>query len=180
MTGDALVLTKPLGTGVLFAAEMRGKAKGRWIAAAAAIMSQTSGRAAEVLRQHGATAMTDVTGFGLAGHLREMLAASTRGARVVLADLPLLAGASETAAAGIVSSLQPQNRYVEEHLVVAPERVADPAYQLLFDPQTAGGLLAGIPAARASDAVAALRAAGYAAATVIGEVRDGETGIEIV
>lgn len=179
-TGDALILTKPLGTGVLFAAEMRGRAKGRWIAAAVETMSQTSGRAAALLQAHGATAMTDVTGFGLAGHLGEMLTASARGARVVLADLPLLAGASETAAAGIASSLQPQNRYVEAVFDVESERVGSPAYELLFDPQTAGGLLAGVPAGRAADAVMALRQAGYAAATVIGEVGSGETRIEIV
>ncbi len=178
--GDALVLTKALGTGVLFAAEMRGKAKGRWIAGAVESMSQTSGRAAEVLLAHGATAMTDVTGFGLAGHLGEMLAASAAGARVVLDDLPLLAGASAMAAAGIVSSLQPQNRYVEEGFSVAPELTARPAYELLFDPQTAGGLLAGVPAGRAADVVVALRHAGYAAAAVIGEVRGADGQIEIV
>jgi selenide,water dikinase len=178
--GDALILTKPLGTGVLFAAEMRGKARGRWIAGAVESMSQTSGRAAELLRAHGATAMTDVTGFGLAGHLGEMLVASGRGARLVLGEVPLLAGASEVSAAGIASSLQPQNRHVEAEFDVAAGLATSPAYELLFDPQTAGGLLAGVPAARAADAVAALGQAGYATTAVIGEVTPAESRIEII
>lgn len=178
--GDALVLTKPLGTGALFAAEMRGRAKGRWIVGAVESMSQPSDRAAVVLRAHGATAMTDVTGFGLAGHLGEMLAASARGARIALVDVPLLAGASEVAASGIASSLQPQNRHVESLFAVAANLSESPAYALLFDPQTAGGLLAGIPGERALEAVVALRQAGYADAAVIGEVSGAERRIEIV
>jgi len=178
--GDALVLTKPLGTGALFAAEMRGKAKGRWIAGAVKTMSQTSGRASVVLRAHGANAMTDVTGFGLAGHLGEMLAASGCGARIALAEVPLLAGASEVAAAGISSSLQPQNRLAEDSFAMAPGPAGGPAYELLFDPQTAGGMLAGVPAERAADAVVALRQAGYEAAAVIGEVGGTERRIDIV
>jgi len=177
--GDALILTQALGTGALFAAEMRGLAKGRWIAGAVAAMSQASAQAADVLRAHGATAMTDVTGFGLAGHLDEMLQASGRGARLVLADVPLLAGASDVAGAGIASSLHPQNRYVEDDFAAAPGLVGSPAYELLFDPQTAGGLLAGVPAERAGSAVAALRQAGYADAVVIGEVRDTTSRVEI-
>jgi selenide,water dikinase len=177
--GEALVLTKPVGTGVLFAAEMRGQAKGRWIAGAVETMSQTSGRAAEVLRAHGATAMTDVTGFGLVGHLGEMLAASACGARIVLSSVPLLAGARQVAAAGIASSLQPRNRAIEESFAVSQGLAGTPAYELLFDPQTAGGLLAGVPADRADDAVASLRQAGCAAAAVVGEVSAGESRIEI-
>ncbi len=178
--GDALILTKPLGTGVLFAADMRGQAKGRWVAAAVRTMAQSSGRAAAVLREHGATAMTDVTGFGLAGHLDEMLTASVCGARVSLADVPLLVGAAEVAGEGIASSLQPQNRHVEPSLTTSAGVTSRPAYELLFDPQTAGGLLAGVPAERAAEAVAALQQAGYATASVIGDVHDTEGLFEII
>ncbi len=107
--GDALVLTKPIGTGVLFAADMRHRAKGRWIAAALKSMQRSNRAAASVLAAHGATAATDVTGFGLAGHLVEMLRASHAAAALDLSTIPLLDGAVATVRAGIFSSLQPEN-----------------------------------------------------------------------
>lgn len=169
--GDRLVLTKPLGTGALFAAEMRGRARGLWIAAALASMRRPARAAAEVLRAHGATACTDVSGFGLAGHLLEMLRAASRiGARLDPDALPALPGALELLGQGVTSSLQPENLRLRR-AVDAPPGIADsPAYALCFDPQTAGGLLAGVPAARAEACVAALRAAGETEAAIIGEV----------
>ncbi|MGE0260657.1 MAG: selenide, water dikinase SelD [Alphaproteobacteria bacterium] len=179
-TGDALILTKPLGTGTLFAADMRGRAKGVWIDAAVDSMLVSSSLAAAVLRDHGATACTDVTGFGLLGHLTEMLKASGRAAVLDLGALPVLPGAAETVAAGLFSSLQPANLRLRR-ILSNPERVAgNPLYPLLFDPQTAGGLLAGVPAARAEPCIAALRAAGYAAAAMIGRVEDAGGAPEIV
>jgi selenide,water dikinase len=168
--GDALVLTKPIGTGTLFAADMRRQAKGRWIDGALASMVLSSQAAAECLRRHGASACTDVTGFGLLGHLVEMTRASGVDATLRLAAVPLLEGAAETVAAGILSSLQPQNLRLRR-AVRDPERVVGhPRYPLLFDPQTAGGLLAGVPADRASACVDELRALGYPAAAIIGTV----------
>ena len=174
--GDTLVLTKGLGTGVLFAAEMRLAAKGRWIDEAINSMLQSSERAAEILRGHGAAGCTDITGFGLAGHLGEMLEASGTAAVVDLDALPGLGGAAECLQAGVRSSLHPENRKVWSRLANGAGRPEHAAFPLLFDPQTAGGLLAGIPRERVADCLAALRAAGYGQAARIGTVRERLSG----
>ena len=168
--GDRLVLTKGVGTGTLFAAEMRMRAKGRWIAGAVASMRQSSRAAAAVLRGHGATACTDVTGFGLLGHLVEMTKASGVDVRLALASVPVLDGALETSAAGLLSSLHPHNVRLRRAVVDVERAALDPRYPLLYDPQTAGGLLAGVPGDRADACVDDLRAQGYAQAAVIGVV----------
>lgn len=170
--GDALILTKPLGTGALFAAHMRGKAKARWIDAALAQMQQTNRHAARILREHEAGAATDVTGFGLIGHLIEMLKASHVDATVRPDAVPLLDGAHEVVQGGIFSSLQPQNLRLRRAVRDAERAARHPSWPLLFDPQTAGGLLGGVPANRAEDCIAALRAAGCATAAIIGTVRE--------
>ena len=170
--GDVLILTKPLGTGVLFAADMRHRAKGRWIVAALESMQHSNRDAAATLAAHGATACTDVTGFGLAGHLVEMLRASRAAAALDLAAIPLLDGAVETVAAGIFSSLQAENARLRRAIANAEAVANDPRAALLFDPQTAGGLLAGIPADRAEACLAALRAGGDIAAAILGTVTE--------
>jgi selenide,water dikinase len=112
-----------------------------------------------------------VTGFGLLGHLVEMTRASEVDVELDLAQLPVLDGAAETLARGIFSSLQPQNvrlRRAIRHLEVVG---AAPLYPLLFDPQTAGGLLASVPAARAEACLEALKAQGYERAAIIGTVQ---------
>lgn len=166
--GDRLILTKPLGTGALFAADMRLKAKGRWIDAAIASMQQSNAVAAATLRRHGATACTDVTGFGLVGHLVEMLRASGVDAFVDLSAVPLLDGALPVVEQGIFSTLQPENLRLRR--AVQGEDARLPAYPLLFDPQTAGGLLGSLPADRAEACLSELRAAGYAGAAIVGSV----------
>jgi selenide,water dikinase len=168
--GDALILTRPLGTGILFAAAMRAKARAPWIEAALAAMRQPNRAAASTLIAHGAHAMTDVTGFGLIGHLGEMLAASGTDAELDLAALPLYEGARELSDAGIASTLLPENLALAG-LLRGETDAATRA--LLFDPQTSGGLLAGVPAGQAEACVTALRAAGYGAAAVIGRVGKG-------
>ena len=172
--GDRLVLTKPLGTGVIFAAAMRGMAKAGWIDGALASMRMPSGDAARALVAAGAHACTDVTGFGLAGHLAEMIRASGH----VMVDLhldslPVLPGAVELFAQGFASSLQPANLRAR-HLFEGLDRASGHAkIPLLFDPQTAGGLLASLPAdASLSDHM-----------THIGTIKSREecvTGIRIV
>ncbi len=169
--GDALVLTKPIGTGTLLAADMRGKAKARWVAAAIAHMCRSNREAAAVLARHGARAATDVTGFGLLGHLVEMVRASDVDVQLALDRIPVLDGARETIARGVFSSLQPQNIRLRRAIADLDAVAVHPDYPLLFDPQTAGGLLAAVPAARAQTCIAELRRAGYAQAAVIGLVR---------
>ncbi len=174
--GDALILTKALGTGVLFAAEMRLEAKGRWIDAAIESMLQSSQRAAEILRAHGASGCTDITGFGLAGHLAEMLKASGAAAVVELDALPRLPGATECLEAGVRSSLHPENRKIWDRAANGAGKPSHVAFPLLFDPQTAGGLLAGIPEPNAAACVEALHAAGYVQAARIGTVQEAVSG----
>ncbi|WP_343898106.1 selenide, water dikinase SelD, partial [Craurococcus roseus] len=177
--GDALLLTGPLGTGAILAAAMRGEARGRWLAGAVAAMERSPFPASRALLDHGATACADVTGFGLLGHLLEMLRASGVGALVDVGTVPALEGALEVLRGGVRSTLHPGN---EAHArpdldgadALSPERLA-----LLLDPQTAGGLLAGVPAERAEACLASLRGAGDARAAVIGRVVPGEPRVQL-
>lgn len=168
--GDALILTKPIGSGTILAAEMAmarlpDLMLGEVWAGCIAMMQRPLGPAASILAPH-AHAMTDVTGFGLAGHLLEMMEASTTAATVTLADIPLMPGAAELAAAGHASSLAPDNRAATDWRMTGPDT------PLLHDPQTAGGLLASVPADQADTLLAALLAAGETAA-IIGHVGAG-------
>jgi len=168
--GDVLILTKPIGTGTLFAAHARLQTRGRWIDAALTSMIQSNRLGAQCLQTHGATACTDLTGFGLLGHLVEMTRPSGVDVELDLAALPLLEGALETSAAGILSSLQPANVRLRRALRNQAEALQHPCYPLIFDPQTAGGLLASVPADRAEACIAALRQLGYSKTAAIGRV----------
>ncbi|SFM57377.1 selenide, water dikinase SelD [Marinobacter zhejiangensis] len=174
--GDVLVVTKPLGTGTLFAAHGRLQAKGRWIDGALNSMVQSSQAAAVCLREHGATACTDITGFGLLGHLLEMTKPSDVDVELELSALPILEGAEETVAEGILSSLQPENVRLRRGIRDQQVWGQHPRYPLLFDPQTAGGLLAGVPEGRVESCLQELHRLGYSSAVAIGKVlaRSGE------
>jgi selenide, water dikinase len=164
--GDRLLLTKPLGTGVILAAEMRGRAAAQVWAGAVAAMLQSAEAASACLAAHRATACTDVTGFGLLGHLREMLTASGVDARLDPAAIPALGGALALLAAGLITSLHAAN--AAELALLAPDGAAADAAlaALLIDPQTAGGLLAGMPADEAAGCLDELRRLGYRAAEI--------------
>ncbi len=176
--GDTLILTKALGTGTLLAADMQQRARGMWINAAIDSMLQSNQQSAAIFVAHAASACTDVTGFGLTGHLIEMLRASDTAAEINMDSLPILSGAVQTSAQGILSSLQPENLRLRRGIVNIDEARQHRFYPMLFDPQTAGGLLASVPAAHSERCVVALHAAGYTDAAVIGEVTDYPGGDE--
>ncbi len=174
--GQSLVLTRALGTGVLFFAHAAGRARGEWVRAALARLVRTHREAAAIAGRFGATAATDVTGFGLAGHLAEMLRESGVGATLSLAALPVLPGVEALLRQGVRSTFHAQNTHARRFLAGAvPD---DVRVELLFDPQTAGGVLFGVPGDGA-DVVAALHAAGDTDATVIGRVVAGEPMIAV-
>ena len=168
--GDRLIVTKPLGTGTLLAADMRHSARGVWIAAAFDAMQQSNRAGALCLYRRGARACTDVTGFGLLGHLVEMVRASDVDVQLDLASIPLLPGALDTVAAGITSSLQGQNLRLRRAVRDLDGAGNDPRWPLLFDPQTAGGLLASVPAGESQACLEELRSLGYVHAALIGSV----------
>ena len=158
--GDYLILTKPLGTGVVLAGHMRGLTRAAWLQAAIASMCVSNASAARIFLTHRATACTDVTGFGLAGHLREMLTASHLSAALWVDAVPVLPGALELVGQGIESTLAADNRRALTAMG-GEGRTA-----LLIDPQTSGGLLAGVSPGRAEACLNALHAAGLQAAVI--------------
>ena len=173
--GDALVLTKPLGTGVVATAIKAGAAGGRVIARAVEVMATLNRGAAEAAQAVGARGVTDVTGFGLLGHLRAALRASGAAATVRAADVPLLEGALELAGAGHVPGGTERNLEDLAPDVTWGADVGERVRTLLADAQTSGGLLVAIPGERLEDLLAALRGKAPLAA-VIGQVTEGRPG----
>jgi selenide,water dikinase len=163
--GDALVLTKSLGSGAILAAWMRAACKAAWFDRLVQSMLAPNQAAAEIFEKAGVTACTDITGFGLAGHLLEMLDASHQSARLSAAAVPLHEGFVDVVAEGIVSTLQRDNAKLSCRIEAEGNM---PAW--LFDPQTSGGLLAGVKPAAVESTLRQLRQAGYDQAAVIGEV----------
>ena len=171
--GDKLILTKALGTGTVLAGEMDMLADGRDVAHALSEMSRPSGDASRILSKV-ANAMTDVSGFGLAGHLMEILEQSGVSALLELDAIPFLPGAAELASRGVRSTIWPANVKISAAMTFAPGSRAD----LLFDPQTAGGLLAAIPSNLAPGIMDDLREVGVQAAQ-IGEISEGRPWIQV-
>ena len=168
--GDVLFLTKPLGTGIVGTAIKFERAPDALASEATQSMLMLNRAAADALRTLPAGAVhacTDVTGFGLIGHLGEMLAASLAAAELDPAAVPLYPGALALAQAGISSTLLPENLTLTSLL---RGEVDAPLRTLLFDPQTSGGLLAGVHSDRAEACAAALRAGGYVHAAIMGRV----------
>jgi selenide,water dikinase len=174
--GDTLILTKPLGSGVLLAAHMQARCTAAWMSALRRVLLASNQPPAEAARQFDVRAMTDVTGFGLAGHLLEMLRAGDVAAELDLAALPLLPGAEELAASGWESTLAPANRSAEADIDAPYALQRLPRYALLFDPQTSGGLLLGV---RPEHADALLRRLGELSdvpCAIIGQVTEAHEG----
>lgn len=168
--GDRLILTKPLGTGMILASLMQQKSQSRWIAKAVRQMLRSNASAIPILRQHKVAGVTDCTGFGLIGHLAEMMEASSVDALLKIDKIPLLEGAVECAQNKIFSSLYPQNRQQRSIITNNADFQTDPRYHALFDPQTSGGLLFGIAAAKADNCLQQLRQAGWKHAQIIGHI----------
>lgn len=168
--GDILILSKPLGTGTLLAADMRYKTSQRWMQNAFEHMLQSNRTIAHCFIANGATACTDITGFGLAGHLMEMLSANNVKIELSLSDLPALDGALECLENNILSSLHKDNKLVASNIFNHEAFADDPRFELLFDPQTAGGLIASVPDGKAEACITQLREAGFAEAKAIGRV----------
>jgi selenide,water dikinase len=168
--GDQLILTKPLGTGVVLQADMRGLARGEWVQAATASMLRSNGPASRAMVPRRPSAATDVTGFGLAGHLGEMLRASKATAVLDLTAIPALPGAVALLGHGIRSTAHPENARARRAMLVEPDAARQDALDLLFDPQTSGGLLLAVARERSPAMLSALKAAGDGAAAIIGEV----------
>ncbi|MFA8384719.1 MAG: selenide, water dikinase SelD [Pelagibaca sp.] len=167
--GNALILTKPIGTGVIMAALMSGKARGADVAGALDAMQHGQKTAAGILRG-AAQAMTDLTGFGLAGHMQNICTASSVSASLNLRAIPVLPGALDLSDRGEHSSLYANNRAGFSNIPDSPHT------RLLFDPQTGGGLLAAVPAGQADKIVKDLRQNGHPHAAIIGHVHAGPVG----
>ncbi len=177
---DHLVLTKALGTGTLFAASMRGQAAPSWISHAVAMMLQSNRPAGALIAAPSVHAVTDVTGFGLAGHLQGMLAAG-QGVDLILPHLPVLNGAlTSLSELGVYSTAHDKNQRAAT--LVRTQDFSDPELlarqSLLFDPQTSGGLLISVAPDASQDLVARLKASGFDQAAVIGRITD-QAGIAV-
>lgn len=176
--GDALILTKPLGTGVILAADMHLKSKGRWMDEVLDGMLQTNEQGAGVFKDHDISAVTDITGFGLAGHLVEMLDASGVSADLSMSKIPHYDGVGECLAKGVQSTLSPSNRsHLEKRRRLNSASSVDD--DILFDPQTSGGLLAGVSQDKCDRVLDALHQAGYDQAACIGQVVKGDGVLNI-
>jgi selenide,water dikinase len=181
-SGDHLVMTKPLGTGTLFAGHMQQQIDGRQIHAAIEMMLQSNAGASKLAIKHQVSACTDVTGFGLAGHLLEMLEAGFE-AKLQLSALTTLPGTLEAIDAGIRSTMHAANARASAASVSADSAAEDARVEILFDPQTSGGLLMAVSPARSAQLCTDLNAAGYMQAAVIGEAvqteRSGQARITV-
>ena len=143
--GDSLIITKAVGTGTLLAGISQARTRGEWVDSLLASMIKSNEAASIVARNAQANAVTDVTGFGLAGHLLEILDASELNAEVRLSNLPLLPGAKQLLQEGLESTLAPANRETAIRTKCAHEStINSPEFAALFDPQTSGGLLLSI------------------------------------
>ena len=167
--GDALVLTKALGTGVISTAIKKGAAAGEWIEAATRAMTTLNMAASEISLKYDVHGATDITGFGLIGHAREMALGSGVSLRLFASAVPLLSGAMECVARGFVPGGLKNNRDFASCCVECDASVPENLQTIFYDPQTAGGLLISVDPSHTGPLVHELRASGVAAVKV-GEV----------
>jgi selenide,water dikinase len=172
-TGDALVLTKPLGTGIVLTAARDGHDDAGHVEPAIASMLALNRHPSHVAREAGAHAMTDVTGFGLLGHASEIAARSAVRIVIDASSVPVLPGARDYAARGIVTGGAGRNRAGLTGKVAISSSVDQALAHVLYDPQTSGGLLVALPNANAQAMVDRLRSDGLAG-DIIGRVEEGD------
>lgn len=175
--GDALVMTKPLGSGVLLAALMQAKLSGHFYQEVVDSMLQSNAIALDLIRNYEVSALTDVTGFGLAGHLKEMLVASGVSAELWLNKVATLSGFDELVQQGIESTLAPDNRVNAAEYFQPAENINSAELAKLFDPQTGGGILLGIAHEKTAGLLQFLNENGFAKSAVVGTVvaRESDT-----
>ncbi len=176
--GDHLILTKPIGSGVLLAGMMHGQAKGRDVQQLLLHMQRSNRVAASELFEHQASAVTDVTGFGLLGHLQRLIAPIGLGAALDVGSVPVYPGALDLAQSGVSSTLLSQNQQVLS-LTSGPDDQSDAWLNLLCDPQTSGGLLGVVPAAVSDTVLNKLRHHACEHACVIGRIT-ADDGIKLI
>lgn len=170
--GDVLILSKPIGTGSLLAAWMQCRLPAEHYQPLIEAMLQSNAVALDLVREFSITAMTDVTGFGLAGHLVEMLRASNKSATIEMDKIALLPGTQEMLDEDIESTLAPDNRLLMSRVKLVGADVSHKRIAALFDPQTCGGLLLGCPETDAPKTIDRLASAGFTDAAVIGSIRE--------
>jgi selenide,water dikinase len=170
--GDAVILTKPLGTGIVATAVKAGLAEDEIVGPFIQSMSTLNERAAHIMLNYSVHACTDITGFGLVGHLREMLGNDTLEAVVESRELPLLPGALDKASMGLIPGGMYRNRDYIGALCSVGEDVPRELADILFDPQTSGGLLIGLSGDDAPDLLSDLHAHGLSEARIIARIRD--------
>jgi len=176
--GDRLILTKPLGTGIVSTAVKGGVADPALVSLALACMTTLNRKAAELMAEtNGIHACTDVTGFGLLGHAMEMIEGSETGMRIRAASVPCFPGLRPLVEEGIVPGGLIRNRKFREGQIEIEPGCPGWLADLLFDPQTAGGLLIALPASAAGELLARMRAAGIREAAIIGEVTSEPKGM---
>lgn len=171
--GDALVLTKPIGTGVITTAGKREQASADVLDNAVRVMSTLNKAASEAMVEVGVHACVDVTGFGLIGHLLGMLKASNVSAEVSFSDVPLLEGTERLAADGVVPGGTQRNRKAAEPSVEWTGELREYEKLLLCDAQTSGGLLIAVPENRKDALLAELESRGVSDGAVVGRITDG-------
>lgn len=177
--GDVLILTKPIGLGIITTAAKNGEDSRGAIAEAIGVMTTLNRAACEAIVAVGAHALTDVTGFGLLGHLRNVVAASGVTARVSLAQVPVLAAAREYVTNGIApGGTHANHRFLADWVSYADD-LSKEEQLLLCDAQTSGGLLAAVAPERAAAMIEALHDAGVLDAAVIGSIEEGPARIEV-
>lgn len=171
--GDRLVLTKPLGMGIVTTAVKAGMAPAGLVEYVTHLMALLNRSAAEIMSGFDANACTDVTGFGLLGHLAEMVCGSNMAVRVFSRQVPVIPEALEYASMGLIPAGAYKNKEFRESMIAFADTVERSHRDVLFDPQTSGGLLISVKADQSMELVAAFKNAGISDAAEIGEVLHG-------